>query len=329
MILCLLEHEAGVPTQVGAEAVGFAGTLAARLGEPLEVVALGPGAEAALVRAPAGDVLHAGLVDLAGYAPRAWAHALADLLDRGGVSAVLAPGSERGNEVMAYLAARRDLPLATNCVSVTPGDPWALTRNRWAGSLFEDAELGGDAPRLLTVTLGATRPGPEPGTAPAGEVRRLPTHADTDDLRVVVGEEVPPSGEGVSLADARVIVSGGRGVGGEEGFGLLEELAGLLGAAVGCSRVVTSEGWRPHRDQVGQTGTRVAPDLYIACGISGAIQHMVGCKSAKKILAINTDPDAPIMAKADYSVVGDLHAVVPAIVEELRRVRAGEGRCPW
>jgi electron transfer flavoprotein alpha subunit len=118
-----------------------------------------------------------------------------------------------------------------------------------------------------------------------------------------------------------VIVSGGRGVGGGDGFALLEELASLLGGAVGCSRVVTSEGWRPHRDQVGQTGTRVSPDLYIACGISGAIQHMVGCKGAKRILAINTDPDAPIMGRADYAVVGDLHTVVPAIVAEVRRAR--------
>ncbi|MST33725.1 electron transfer flavoprotein subunit alpha/FixB family protein, partial [Acidimicrobiaceae bacterium USS-CC1] len=156
-------------------------------------------------------------------------------------------------------------------------------------------------------------------------VRAVATAADDADLRVRVDEVVAPGGDGVSLSDARVIVSGGRGVGGEEGFAVLEELAGLLDAAVGCSRVVTSEGWRPHRDQVGQTGTRVSPDLYIACGISGAIQHMVGCKGAKKILAINTDPEAPIMARADYSIVGDLHAVLPAVVAEIRRTREGRG----
>ena len=106
-----------------------------------------------------------------------------------------------------------------------------------------------------------------------------------------------------------------------EGFAIIEELAGLLGGAVGCSRVVTSAGWRPHADQVGQTGTKISPDLYIACGISGATQHIAGCKGAKKILAINDDPEAPIMASADYAVIGDLHEIVPAISAELRKAR--------
>ena len=116
-----------------------------------------------------------------------------------------------------------------------------------------------------------------------------------------------------------MVVGGGRGVGGAEGFRALEELAGLLGGAVGCSRAVTSLGWRPHSDQVGQTGTRIAPDLYIACGISGAIQHMVGCRAAKQILAINTDRDAPIVAQADYAVIGDVRTVVGAVTSEIRK----------
>src|SRR6478609_1639446 len=127
--------------------------------------------------------------------------------------------------------------------------------------------------------------------------------------------------EGITLTTAPVVVSGGRGVGSEEGFAAIEALAGLLGAAVGCSRVVTNQGWRPHADQVGQTGKRVAPDLYIACGISGAIQHWVGMQAAKHVLAINTDPDAPMVTKADYAVIGDLHEIVPAVVAELQRRR--------
>jgi electron transfer flavoprotein alpha subunit len=123
----------------------------------------------------------------------------------------------------------------------------------------------------------------------------------------------------VSLADAKVVVSGGRGVGSKEGFAILEELAGLLGGRVGCSRVVTSAGWRPHTDQVGQTGTKISPDIYIACGISGATQHMAGCKGAKRILAINADAEAPIMSLADYAVVGDLKEIVPAISAEIRK----------
>jgi electron transfer flavoprotein alpha subunit len=141
------------------------------------------------------------------------------------------------------------------------------------------------------------------------------------DLRVRVTGRIEPTRGGVSLTEARVVVSGGRGVGSAEGFGILEELAGLLDAAVGCSRVATSLGWRPHADQVGQTGTRVAPELYIACGVSGAIQHLVGCKGAKRILAINTDPEAPMMSRADYAVIGDLRTVIPALIAEIRKAR--------
>ena len=132
---------------------------------------------------------------------------------------------------------------------------------------------------------------------------------------------MPASTAGVSLADADVVVSGGRGVGSSEGFSVIEELAALLGGAVGCSRAVTSAGWRPHSDQVGQTGTKISPEIYIACGISGATQHMAGCKGAKRLLAINPDGEASIFASADYAVIGDLHEVVPAISAEIRKVR--------
>jgi electron transfer flavoprotein alpha subunit len=136
-----------------------------------------------------------------------------------------------------------------------------------------------------------------------------------------VTEHIPASSAGVSLADADVVVSGGRGVGSPEGFAVIEELADLLGGAVGCSRAVTSAGWRPHTDQVGQTGTKISPDIYIACGISGATQHLAGCKGAKKLLAINPDAEASIFASADYGVIGDLHEVVPAISAEIRKAR--------
>ncbi len=138
---------------------------------------------------------------------------------------------------------------------------------------------------------------------------------------VEVSERTLTVSAGVSLTTAPVVVSGGRGVGSAEGFAVIEELAALLGGAVGCSRAVTSAGWRPHSDQVGQTGTKVSPDLYIACGISGATQHMAGCKGAKKLLAINPDGEASIFAGADYGVIGDLHEVVPAISAELRKAR--------
>ena len=138
-----------------------------------------------------------------------------------------------------------------------------------------------------------------------------------EDLRIQATVSAGRDG-GMSLATARVVVGGGRGVGGPDGFAPLEELASLLGGVVGVSRVVTSQGWRPHTQQVGQTGTKITPELYLACGISGAIQHMAGCGSARHIVVINTDPSAPILARADYAVIGDLAEVIPALVTALK-----------
>jgi len=191
-------------------------------------------------------------------------------------------------------------------------------RTRWGGSLLEEAQLHG-SPALISVAPHAVAAAPAAAVQTAVETF-TPSLTEAD-LRVRALERVAAAGGGVSLADARVVVSGGRGVGSAEGFAPIEELAGLLGAAVGCSRAVTMAGWRPHSDQVGQTGTKIAPEIYIACGISGATQHMAGCKGAKRLLAVNPDPEAPILAGADYAVLGDLHEVVPAISASIRRAR--------
>jgi electron transfer flavoprotein alpha subunit len=259
------------------------------------------------------DVRAIGIDDGGGYSPDGWGGALADVIRELAPSTVVAPGTERGNEVLAHVAARLDLPMAANCVSVTPGDPFALTRVRWGGSLLEEARLHG-TPALVTVAPHAVA-----ADTPVADIQLVPAA----DGQVRVAETVEVVSAGVSLADADVVVSGGRGVGSAEGFAVIEELAELLGAAVGCSRAVTSAGWRPHTDQVGQTGTKVSPSLYIACGISGATQHMAGCKGAKKLLAINPDREASIFANADYAVIGDLHEVVPAISAEIRKTRGG------
>ena len=245
------------------------------------------------------------------FAPDALASAIAEL----DPSAVIGPGTDRGNDVMARVAARLGVPFAANCIAAEPGDPVTVTRLRWGGSLLEEARLHG--PRTL-ITVAPFAVSPDHGPPPPEISVDSP---DYRELVVQVKDHVAPSDGGVSLAAAKVIVSGGRGVGSKEGFAIIEELAGLLGAAVGCSRAVTSAGWRPHSDQVGQTGTKVSPEVYIACGISGATQHMAGLKGAKRIVAINSDPQAPLMLNADYRVTGDLKEIVPAISAEIRKRR--------
>jgi electron transfer flavoprotein alpha subunit len=262
------------------------------------------------------DLTAVGIEGSGAYSPDGSAIALANLIRERTPAAVVAPGTERGNEVLAHVAAMLDLPMAANCIPVSTGgtEPLTLTRVRWGGSLLEEARLHA-SPALLTVaphTVAAASDAPDIELVPADPSGR-----------VRVTERLASTAAGVSLADADIVVSGGRGVGSAEGFGVIEELAELLHAAVGCSRAVTSAGWRPHTDQVGQTGTKVSPSLYIACGISGATQHMAGCKGAKKLLAINPDREASIFASADYAVIGDLHEVVPAISAEIRRTRGG------
>ncbi|HUE28411.1 MAG TPA: electron transfer flavoprotein subunit alpha/FixB family protein [Solirubrobacteraceae bacterium] len=247
------------------------------------------------------------------YAPAAWASSIADTIAERAPSTVVGPGTDRGDELLARVAAGLDLPMAANCTSVAPGDPATVTRVRWGGSLLEEAHVHG-APLLVTVAPHAVAAAPV-----EVEIAMLTPNLDG---AIGVIDHQHATVAGVSLADANVVVSGGRGVGSAEGFAPIEELADLLGAAVGCSRAVTSAGWRPHTDQVGQTGTKISPEIYIACGISGATQHMAGAKGAKKILAINPDAEASIFASADYAVIGDLHEVVPAISEEIRKSRA-------
>src|SRR5512143_1834823 len=322
-VVAFVEHAAGEPDRLSLEALALARGLAARLGAPLEAVLVGSGARAVATRLGSAGVGTAHVAEdarLDDYAPAAWGAAIRAVMAARAPAAVVVAGSDRGNEVLAHVGARTGLPMAANVIEVTPGDSWRLVRQRWAGSLLEDAAL--DAPvRLLSVAphaVAADLSAAAAGT-PAPSISPFEVEVQPADLVArVIGREAKASA-GVSLSEAKVVVGGGRGVGSAAGFAQLETLAGELHGAVGGSRVVTSLGWRPHSDQIGQTGLRIAPDVYIACGISGAIQHIVGCKAAKHILAINTDPDAPIMGVADYAVIGDLHAVVPAISAELRR----------
>jgi electron transfer flavoprotein alpha subunit len=322
-VVAFVEHVGGEPDRLSLEALALAGGLAKQLGAPLDAIVLGSDAATVsrLGRYGVGLAHVATDARFDDYAPAAWGAAIREVIGVRKPAAVVAAGSDRGNEVMAHVAARLGLPMSANTIEVTPGDSWQLVRQRWAGSLLEDATL--DAPvRLLTVAPHAVAAEAVNAAAPAPTISRFEPELEPADLVARVVSREAKASAGVSLGDAKVVVGGGRGVGSADGFAKLEELASQLGGAVGGSRVVTSLGWRPHSDQIGQTGLRIAPDLYIACGISGAIQHIVGCKAAKRILAINTDPESPIMAVADYAVIGDLSTIVPAISAEIERRRA-------
>ncbi|HEX3389500.1 MAG TPA: electron transfer flavoprotein subunit alpha/FixB family protein [Streptosporangiaceae bacterium] len=334
-VLCLVElDEAGV-TDASLRALTFARSLDAGGAQALVAVLFGPAD-----RVPAGLLGRYGVTEayvvepaaLDGYAPQAWARTLEGLLSLTLAGAVVAAGTDCGSEVLAHLGALTGQPMAANCLTAEPvpssastGGSLAVSRQRWAGLLIEDAILEG-TPALLTVATDAVPPVPvdtgpvDTGRGEGGAEPTVRVHEPDlapEDLRVRATVSAGREG-GMSLATARVVVGGGRGVGGPDGFAPLEELASLLGGVVGVSRVVTSQGWRPHTQQVGQTGTKITPELYLACGISGAIQHMAGCGSARHIVVINTDPSAPILARADYAVIGDLAEVIPALVAALK-----------
>lgn len=319
MLLTLIETEGDGLSGGSAEALAVARGLATDLGVPVEAVTFAAAEDVKDDLAKHGvsrlhTVEHD---DCADYSPERWGEALAQFLKHAAPEGAVAASTDRGNELMAQAAARAGLPLAANCVAVRAGDPWTLTRQRGGGMLLEDAELS--APIKL-VTTG-------PGAAEAGASAEPVDGVSTSTFTPVFDEALPHSTiidrttreSGVSLATAAVVVSGGRGVGSAEGFATLDRLAELVGGAVGCSRVVTNSGWRPHSDQVGLTGTKVAPELYIACGISGASQHWVGCMDAKRILAINLDAEAPMVTRSSYAVIGDVQEVLSAVIDELNK----------
>mgnify|MGYP006279596965 FL=1 len=314
MILVYVDHDRGALDEPSLQALTFAKKLDG------DVHAFVAGADGEAVAASLGEygvsvahvATHDGMKD---YTPQAAARALAELAKSTSPKAVLATSGARGNEVLAHAAAMLDEPFAAECVEIALGAPANVTRSRWGGNMLEEARIHCSNVLVATVPPFTVVAEAAPTSCTVDKFTPSLTDADT---AVKVVDRVAGTATGVSLAEAKIIVSGGRGVGAAENWGPLEDLAGLLNAALGCSRVVTSNGWRPHSEQVGQTGTKVAPDLYIASGISGATQHIAGCKKSKTILAINTDPEAPIMAHADYAVIGDLHEVLPAIASAIR-----------
>jgi electron transfer flavoprotein alpha subunit len=308
-------------------------TLARRLGEPV-VVALGAGAAdsvEALGRYGAVRVyvVDDPVVDDYIVVPKAEAVAqvaamLSDqgLRDQGGgLAAVLIPATPEGKELAARLAVRLDGGLITDATDVEPGgeaggEPGGVvtTQSVFAGSYTVKATVTRGTP-VIAVKANAVTPEPAPAT-PEVEKPEITFSALATTARVTARAERAATGR-PELTDATVVVSGGRGLGGAEHFALIERLADQLGGAVGASRAAVDAGWYPHSNQVGQTGKTVSPQLYVAIGISGAIQHRAGMQTSKSIVAINKDPEAPIFELADFGVVGDLFAVVPRLSEEI------------
>lgn len=318
MILSFVEHDGDAIAEESLEAMTVARALAEETDGALAAVAIGLEDSPAVLGEYGVETVYALEGDgLDTYAPEAWAAGIDQVIDRTDPEAVIAAGIERGQELLARVGAMRNIAFAANCNEVTPGEPYSLIRQRWGGSLLEEATLDDD-PKLLSTTPHevAARPAQE-GTDP--EVESVTVDLSDVDVRVTLDRIEEADIEGIPLGEARVVVGGGRGVGSGEDFAILEELADELGGTVGSSRAAVNEGWRPHDDQIGLTGAKISPELYIPCGISGAVQHWVGAKGSEHVLAINTDPEAAVVQKSDWAVIGDLHEVVPAITEALRQ----------
>ena len=317
MILVLVETLGDEVVEVSREALTFARQLGDDLGA---IVVGGPAAPFADQLGGYGvrEVLEVTGDAFSAYAPAVWAAAVQTAVQQTGASAVLATGTPRGNEILAHVACRLGVAMAANVVAVDSREPLQVSRQVLGGAAMEEMSLD-TSPAVLSVAGHALEAQPA-AEATACSVRALEVTVDERDLAArVVRTEVGESADSGTLKSAKVVIGAGRGAGGPDGFNDVLELTELLNGALGVSRVVTSLGWRPHREQVGQTGSKIAPDVYIPCGISGAIQHWAGCSSAKAILAINTDADAPMVTKAHYAVIGDMHEVVPAINAEIRR----------
>jgi electron transfer flavoprotein alpha subunit len=315
-VLVLAEHDGGEVKKVTVELI----TLARRFGDPA-VLWIGPGADAGrerLAEFGAARVYVAADEALDDYVVAPVADLLAQLVAEKAPSLVLVAGTAQGKEIAARLAVKTDSGMLTDAVDLMPGPD--------GGPVAEQSVFGGSTVVRSRVKRGtpivAVRPNAISPEASAGEasVEQVSLNGSPSGARIL-SRVVAERGERPELTEASIVVSGGRGTGSAEGFGIIEQLADALGAAVGASRAVTDAGWYPHQFQVGQTGKTVSPQLYMAIGISGAIQHRAGMQTSKTIVAVNKDPEAPIFELADFGVVGDLFKVVPQLMEEIGKRR--------
>lgn len=319
-ILAVVEQREGALRRVSHEVVGAARTLADAAGAEVHAVLLGPSgigsAAAELGRYGADRVLVAEHDALATHLPEVAAATIAAQAD-GDTFAIVFAASAQGRDIAPRVAAKLDVPLAADVTAIdVEGGEVVVTRPVYSGRAFAQVKFAG-GPRLLSIRPNVFRAGENPKE---GTAETIALALDPAQARVRVREMKAASGDRPDVGEAAIVVSGGRGMKGPESWHLLEELRDALGAqcALGASRAVVDAGWRPHGEQVGQTGKTVSPQLYFAVGISGAMQHLAGMRSAGTIVAINKDPDAPIFKVADYGVVGDAHEILPKLTDALK-----------
>ncbi len=316
-ILVLVEHDAGTLKKVTLELL----TAARAFGAPAAVF-VGPGFDTAASRLAeygAAKVYVAETPEITDYVVAPTAELLASLVGTAAPDAVLVASTAEGKEVAARLALKIDSGVLTDAVNL--GEGMVAEQSIFGGSSIVHSRVTKGVP-IITMRPNATSPVAADTPAAAERIDVSVELSDAARQARVVDRIVVEKGTRPELTEAAIVVSGGRGVGSAESFSIIEELADSLGAAVGASRAATDAGWYPHQHQVGQTGKTVSPQLYIACGISGAIQHRAGMQTSKTIVAVNKDPEAPIFELVDFGMVGDLHQVVPQLTAEVRRRKA-------
>ncbi|MGD9187185.1 MAG: electron transfer flavoprotein subunit alpha/FixB family protein [Desulfobacteraceae bacterium] len=313
-VLVIAEQVDGVFRKVTFEAL----SAAAQLGGDIAAAALGSGIESAageLATYGAARTLVADDPALGEYTVDAYTNVLAEIIGQLTPDVIIIGASTQGKELAARLSARLDAALATDCLDLKmDGGQVVVTRPMYGGKVLADVTLAG-APAIVALRPNIISAVEAPVDGAVETVA-----ANVGDVKTEVKSKQLETGK-VDLTEAEIVVSGGRGMGGDD-YSTVEALAEALGAAVGASRSAVDEGWRPASDQVGQTGKTVSPNLYVACGISGAIQHLAGMSSSKVIVAINKDSEAPIFTKADYGIVGDLFEVLPALTEAVKKIKA-------
>jgi electron transfer flavoprotein alpha subunit len=322
-VLAVVEARDGALRRISEEVVTAAKGVADGVGGQVHVLLVGaPGSVAGadtLGRFGAEKVIVAEGDGLDSYLPDAYAATVAEHVRGGGYFAVLFGASAQGRDLAPRVAAKLDVPLAGDATGLeVDGGELIITRPVYAGRAFAKVVITAE-PRLVSIRPNTFRPREAPAS---GAVETVKAAGDATGAKVKVREVKAASGDMLDVAEAPVVVAGGRGLKGPENWHLLEDLCSALGstAALGASRAVVDAGWRPHAEQVGQTGKTVSPQLYFAVGISGAMQHLAGMRSARTIVAINKDPDAPIFKVADFGIVGDVQEVLPKLTEEIRGI---------